>query len=70
MCVVGVRSGGMGRVQPLHDDGERQHAFRALSNLQGLPAVAGFAVFQAGVPSRSPAEKNEPRGLPIILSES
>ena len=48
-------------VKLLRDDGEQWHAFRARSIIRGPPADAGFAVLQAGVPSRFPTEENGTR---------
>ena len=67
--MAGGSSVGMRGVRPLRNDGEQLHAFPAQGFLRGPPVDVGFAVIQASVPSRSPAEENGPPGALVLLPE-
>ena len=58
---------GFGRVQPLRDYGEQRHALPVRDILREMPADAGLAVLQAGVPSRPAAKQTGPPGAAVLL---
>ena len=60
---------GIPGVEPLSADGEHWYTFPARSIVRGPAADAGFAVLQAGVPSRFTAEENGPPGELVFFPE-
>ena len=59
----------LGGIQPLRDHAEQRHALATRGILREPPADAGFAVLQAGVPSRPSAEQTGPPGAPVLFPE-